>query len=194
MAMAVALIPLPPRASLSVHQECGGAKGLGFGIRVASSSSRPRLLLRPPNGQLGFYVEPDIDEDEVWDPAKTKGDDELDSFPWGIADGAHSWHGNEDDRPYWEIVAETIEKAGGPTSGLQKWISWSFLPILFTGMAFGAPATYLFLYTVLFIFAFIGIEMDKPDQPHNFDPETYLEMMAERDKAKMLELGPGNDM
>jgi hypothetical protein len=32
---------------------------------------------------------------------------------------------------------------------------------------------YLFLYTVLFIFAFIGMEMAKPSKPCHFEPEVY---------------------
>lgn len=94
-----------------------------------------------------------------------------DLFPFGKADGAHTWH-EGDDGTWWDGIKEVFETSGGPV-GAQGAISWLFVPGLIAGVVFNVDQEYLFLYTALFIFAFIGMEMAKPDKPSHFEPEMY---------------------
>lgn len=41
---------------------------------------------------------------------------------------------------------------------------------------------YLYIGAAIFIVVFCVIEMDKPDKPHNFEPEIYMMERSKRDK------------
>ncbi|CAM6084740.1 unnamed protein product [Calypogeia fissa] len=142
--------------------------------RRGSQQQPSRLLHIPiaaaPGAILG--VEPDLDEDYVpGSEFKTAGEDtEEEDFPYGKLDGAHTYHEGDDNLDFFEAWGQAIKEAGGPNDNpLQATISWLFLPAVFSGLAFGVQQEYLFLLTVLFIFAFIGVEMAKPSKPSNFE-------------------------
>ncbi|KAH9298217.1 hypothetical protein KI387_029899, partial [Taxus chinensis] len=141
-----------------------------------SSLGRQFHPLRASVNVGGF--EPDLSEEPI-DYYRTPGVSEED-FPYGYADGAHTWH-EGDDGDFKEEFFKVFEESGGPT-GFQGAISWLFLPGLVAGMALNVPGEYLYIYTALFVFAFIGIEMAKPDQPFNFEPKIYNMERKARDK------------
>lgn len=116
-------------------------------------------------------VEPDLPEDYIEDSEyKTAGEDTEIDFPYGKADGAHTWHKGDDNEEFIDAMSNVIKEAGGPNDNLgQATISWLFLPVVFSGLAIGVQPEYLFFAAALFIFAFIGIEMTKPDKPSNFE-------------------------
>ncbi|KAK0608403.1 hypothetical protein LWI29_030221 [Acer saccharum] len=78
--------------------------------------------------------------------------------------------------------AKTKERFGEPPSGFQGLISWLFLPAVAAGMYFDVPGEYLFIGAAVFATIFTIIELDKPDQPHNFEPEIYNMERGARDK------------
>ncbi|KAL3676535.1 hypothetical protein R1sor_026483 [Riccia sorocarpa] len=122
-----------------------------------------------PGSVLG--VEPDLREDE-YDIYMTAGEDTEDEFQYGKADGHHTYHEGDHDVGFLEGFQLQIEESGGPaTDPLQNVISWLYLPAVFSAMAFGVQVEYIIGGCVLFLFAFIGREMAKPDQPWNFEPE-----------------------
>ncbi|KAG6759293.1 hypothetical protein POTOM_035767 [Populus tomentosa] len=82
---------------------------------------------------------------------------------------------------YWEILKEEYTSTEPPT-GFQGFISWIFLPAVAAGMYFNVPGEYLFIGAGLFVFIFCVIEMDKPDKPHNFEPQIYNMERGARDK------------
>ncbi|RZC81367.1 hypothetical protein C5167_043961 [Papaver somniferum] len=61
-------------------------------------------------------------------------------------------------------------------------ISWLFLPAVTAGLAFNVPGEYLYIGAGIFVVIFCIIEMDKPDQPHNFEPQIYNMERGARDK------------
>ncbi|KAF0935913.1 hypothetical protein E2562_036664 [Oryza meyeriana var. granulata] len=61
-------------------------------------------------------------------------------------------------------------------------ISWLFPPTIILGMAFNVPGEYLYIGEAVFVVVFYIIEMDKPDKPHNFEPEIYMMERSARDK------------
>ncbi|OAE22033.1 hypothetical protein AXG93_3719s1120 [Marchantia polymorpha subsp. ruderalis] len=184
---AVAMASVVAPFSLSHQQRVASASRLA----VASSSRAVRLskfqLNAAPGSVLG--VEPDLVE-EAYDFNLTAGEDRKihvhgtsvvendvhpwteDDFPFGKADGHHTWHKEDNDVGFIEGLQQQIEESGGPaTNPAQNAISWLFLPGVFAALAFGAEMEYICAACVLFIFAFIGIEMAKPDKPSNFEPE-----------------------
>ncbi|KAJ4846244.1 hypothetical protein Tsubulata_012563, partial [Turnera subulata] len=104
------------------------------------------------------YIEPDLNEDPV-DYYRTPGVDPED-FEYGIWDGHHTY--SEDQH--------------------KGFISWLFLPAIAAGMYFNVPGEYLYIGAALFTIVFCIIEMDKPDQPHNFEPQIYNMERGARDK------------
>jgi hypothetical protein len=68
----------------------------------------------------------------------------------------------------------------GPS--LAALISWLFPPAIILGMAFNVPGEYLYIGAAVFVVVFCVIEMDKPDKPHNFEPEIYMMERSARDK------------
>nr|XP_023884550.1 photosynthetic NDH subunit of subcomplex B 5, chloroplastic [Quercus suber]POF22602.1 photosynthetic ndh subunit of subcomplex b 5, chloroplastic [Quercus suber] len=116
-------------------------------------------------------IEPDLNEDPV-DRWRTNGVDPED-FEYGIYDGHHTYNEAEEIKgTFWGAIADDIEAVGTPT-GFQGFISWLFLPAIAAGMFFQVPMVYLFIGAGIFTTVFTIIEMDKPDQPHNFEPQIY---------------------
>uniref|UniRef100_A0A0F7GZ10 NAD(P)H dehydrogenase 18 n=1 Tax=Geranium maderense TaxID=28964 RepID=A0A0F7GZ10_9ROSI len=125
-------------------------------------------------------VEPDLNEDPIdyWETNSVSPED----FEYGIYDGAHTYfEGDKDPRPTWEIFKEEYFGVGPPV-GFQGFISYLFLPAVAAGMYYNAPGEYLFGGAAAFIIVFTIIEMNKPDYPHNFEPEIYLMERGARDK------------
>ncbi|KAJ6721459.1 PHOTOSYNTHETIC NDH SUBUNIT OF SUBCOMPLEX B 5 CHLOROPLASTIC [Salix viminalis] len=124
-------------------------------------------------------IEPDLNEDprNRW---ATPGVDAED-FKYGEWDGHHTYFEGQDKRTYWEILKEEYTSTE-PPAGFQGFISWIFLPAVSAGMYFNVPGEYLFIGAGLFVFIFCVIEMDKPDKPHNFEPQIYNMERGARDK------------
>ncbi|XP_065863185.1 photosynthetic NDH subunit of subcomplex B 5, chloroplastic [Euphorbia lathyris] len=126
-------------------------------------------------------IEPDLNEDPI-DRWRTPGVDAED-FEYGKWDGHHTYFEGESDEKgtLWEIFVREYEGVGPPT-GFQGLISWLFLPAIAAAMYFNAPGEYMFIGAGLFALVFCIIEMDKPDQPHNFEPQIYTMERGARDK------------
>ncbi|KAG6732740.1 photosynthetic NDH subunit of subcomplex B 5, chloroplastic [Carya illinoinensis] len=124
-------------------------------------------------------IEPDLNEDPVdrWGINSVDPDD----FKYGVYDGHHTYHEGEEKGTFWGAIAEDIAAVEPPT-GFQGLISWLFLPAIATGMFMHVPMVYLFIGTGLFVTVFTIIEMDKPDKPHNFEPQIYNMDRGSRDK------------
>ncbi|KAH7415880.1 hypothetical protein KP509_14G064300 [Ceratopteris richardii] len=123
-------------------------------------------------------IEPDLPEYDFED-TRTAGDGEEHLFEYGIADGHHTFHKKDANVDTWEAFKEPFIEAGGP-SGFQAFLAWGTLPALLAMVWFGVQVEYVFLAFVLFVFAFIGLEMDKPVQDHEFPPEIYMERRKKR--------------
>ncbi|CAM6014243.1 unnamed protein product [Sphagnum balticum] len=139
-------------------------------MRTSCTFARRNLAMRRrAGGNTG--VEPDLQEDD-YDVNATAGSElRDDEFPWGKADGAHSWH-EGDDGTFMEGINEVMESSGAPTGG-QGAMSWLFIPGLIAGWTANIPHEYLFIYTAVFVVIFVGIEMAKPAKETNFEPEMY---------------------
>ncbi|KAL5542097.1 hypothetical protein UlMin_009807 [Ulmus minor] len=124
-------------------------------------------------------IEPDLNEDpgEPWATNSIS----MEDFEYGVYDGHHTYHEGEDKGTYWETLSEEIASAEPPT-GFQGLISWLFLPAVAAGMYYNVPGEYLFIGAGLFTIVFCIIEMDKPDKPHNFEPQIYNMERGARDK------------
>ncbi|KAK9146519.1 hypothetical protein Sjap_006422 [Stephania japonica] len=142
-------------------------------VRVSPKSSTSLAFLQSKSSfntriSLGFTrlnaglseIEPDLVEDKR-DRWATNGVDPED-FVYGEYDGHHTYHEGHEKGTFWENVKEEYLAAEPPT-GFQGLISWLFLPAVATGMAFHVP-------------------MDKPDKPHNFEPQIYNMERGARDK------------
>lgn len=162
-----ARFPSPSPVGLACPGRCLSAKG---------SLGGPRKALH----QIG--IERDLPESYEED-LRTAGEGEEDSFPYGYADGHHTFHKEDGDIDTWEAIKELFVEAGGPR-GFQAYLAWGSLPTFYLMLFYGVQVEYIFLAVVLFIFAFIGIEMDKPEQDFDFPPEVY----KERKKKRMEEL------
>ncbi|GLJ11430.1 hypothetical protein SUGI_0167290 [Cryptomeria japonica] len=158
---------------------CSGNKiSIPRPVCVVTVEGERQLRLPPMRAVNVGGFEPDISEEPI-DYYRTPGVSEED-FPYGYADGAHTWH-EGDDGDFKEEFLKVFKESGGP-SGFQGAISWLFLPGLVGGMVLNVPGDYLYIYTTLFVFAFIGIEMAKPDHPFNFEPKIYNMERKARDK------------
>uniref|UniRef100_A0A0F7GZ14 NAD(P)H dehydrogenase 18 n=1 Tax=Monsonia marlothii TaxID=163685 RepID=A0A0F7GZ14_9ROSI len=125
-------------------------------------------------------VEPDLNEDPV-DRWRTNsiGPEE---FEYGVYDGHHTYfEGEKDPRTSWEIFAEEYYGVGPPT-GFQGLMAWLFLPAVAAGMYLNVNGDYLFIGAAVFVVVFSLIEMNKPDYPHNFEPQIYNMERGARDK------------
>eukprot|EP00271_Cylindrocystis_brebissonii_P014863 TRINITY_DN36483_c0_g1_i1.p1 TRINITY_DN36483_c0_g1~~TRINITY_DN36483_c0_g1_i1.p1 ORF type:complete len:194 (-),score=38.49 TRINITY_DN36483_c0_g1_i1:264-845(-) len=143
-------------------------------LRLASGSDsaaqRHVVAMAAPAGG----VEPDLAEEKDLPPYWSLPGEELDAdgtFPYGKVDGAHSYHkpppGNFVSR-----VKEALEEAGGPT-GAQVPISYGFLPALIIMVLLDLPMEYYVGLTVVFLFAFIGLEQAKPEREIHLEPKMY---------------------
>lgn len=125
-------------------------------------------------------IEPDLNEDFV-DRWRTNGAP-PDEFEYGKWDGAHTYFESEEDRgSIWDSLAEEYTSIGPPT-GFQGLISWLFPPAIAAGMYFHAPGEYLYIGAAIFAVVFCAIEMAKPSEAHNFEPQIYNMERGARDK------------
>ncbi|KAK9087114.1 hypothetical protein Syun_029508 [Stephania yunnanensis] len=124
-------------------------------------------------------IEPDLIEDKR-DRWATNGVDPED-FVYGEYDGHHTYHEGHEEGTFWENVKEEY-LAAEPPNGFQGLISWLFLPAVAAAMAFHVPGEYIYIGAALFTVVFCIIEMDKPDKPHNFEPQIYNMERGARDK------------
>ncbi|KAJ8768466.1 hypothetical protein K2173_021619 [Erythroxylum novogranatense] len=125
-------------------------------------------------------IEPDLNEDPV-DRWATPGID-PDDFVYGEYDDHHTFfEGEQDKRTFWELIAADFEAVGAPI-GFQGFLAWSFLPAIAAGMYFNVQGEYLYIGAAIFATLYTIIEMDKPDEPHNFEPQIYNMERGARDK------------
>ncbi|XP_057530302.1 photosynthetic NDH subunit of subcomplex B 5, chloroplastic [Amaranthus tricolor] len=124
-------------------------------------------------------IEPDLNEDPR-DRWATNGIPQ-DEFEYGVYDGHHTFFETSEKGTFWGAVAEEYASMEPPT-GFQGLISWLFLPAVAAGMYFNVPGEYLYIGAALFTVVFCIFEMDKPDQPHNFEPQIYNMERGVRDK------------
>ncbi|KAI5397366.1 photosynthetic NDH subunit of subcomplex B 5, chloroplastic [Lathyrus oleraceus] len=146
------------------------------GIFTKSNNNSSKFLL---NATFNL-VEPDLNEDPI-DQYRTNGIP-PEEFEYGIFDGHHTFYeGEENKGTFWGALKDEIEGAGPPT-GFQGLISWLFPPAIAAGVFFNVPGEYLFIGAGIFTIVFCIIEMDKPDQPHHFEPQIYNMEREARDK------------
>ncbi|XP_052191132.1 photosynthetic NDH subunit of subcomplex B 5, chloroplastic [Diospyros lotus] len=124
-------------------------------------------------------IEPDLNEDPK-DRWATNGVS-AEEFVYGKWDDHHTYHEGHEEGTFWGLIAEDYAAIGPPT-GFQGLISWLFLPAIAAGMYFHAPGEYLYIGAALFTVIFCIIEMDKPSEPHNFEPQIYNMERGARDK------------
>ncbi|KAG6395176.1 hypothetical protein SASPL_145815 [Salvia splendens] len=124
-------------------------------------------------------VEPDLNEDPR-DRWATPGILEED-YVYGKYDGHHTFFESDDRGSFWGSIAEDYASMDPPT-GFQGLISWLFLPAIAAGMYFDVPGEYLYIGAAVFTVVFCIIEMDKPSEPHNFEPQIYNMERGARDK------------
>ncbi|CAH2046573.1 unnamed protein product [Thlaspi arvense] len=150
-------------------------------VKCVNSSSCRRLKLAKLVSAAGLsQIEPDINEDPIGQFELNS--IEMEDFKYGYYDGAHTYYEGEVEKgTFWGAIADDIA-AVDPPSGFQGLISWIFLPAIAAGMYFDAPGEYLFIGAALFTVVFCIIEMDKPDMPHNFEPQIYKLERGARDK------------
>eukprot|EP00250_Pteridium_aquilinum_P024615 c29330_g1_i1 orf=200-820(+) len=159
--------------------------GLGYFARCLSEKgTRGGPLKAAKTGG----IEPDLPESNEED-TRTAGEDEEDSFPYGYADGHHTFHKKDAQVDVWEAFKEVFVDAGGPR-GFQAYLAWGTLPLLYVMVGYGVQVEYIFLGMVLFIFAFIGIEMAKPEEDYDFPPEIYKERRKKRFSQTTNEIAP----
>lgn len=154
---------------LLLHGGCRQGRGDGRGSAVVARAGPGPLT----------EIEPDLHEDPI-DRWRTNGVSPED-FEYGVYDGHHTYNEGQDKKGFWEDVSEWYQEAE-PPQGFQALISWAFPPAIILGMAFNVPGEYLYIGAALFIVVFCIIEMDKPDKPHNFEPEIYMMERSARDK------------
>ncbi|KZV26319.1 NAD(P)H dehydrogenase 18 [Dorcoceras hygrometricum] len=188
MAASVALSALPstsiPKISSQKRPESWAIKRLdfiqssacskfcGIGVNYGNNSST-RLFAGLAE------VEPDLNEDPK-DPWATNGIDAED-FVYGKYDQHHTYYEGGKNGPFWETLSAEYA-AFGPPTGFQGLISWLFLPSVAAGMYFDVPGEYLFIGAAMFTVVFCVIEMNKPSEPHNFEPQIYNMEREVRDK------------
>ncbi|KAH6808953.1 dehydrogenase 18 [Perilla frutescens var. frutescens] len=163
-----------PKFSPEISQKRDSVNGNSHSVLLRiglKSSTRLRAGLS--------QVEPDLNEDPK-DRWATNGIAEED-FQYGKYDDHHTYFESDDRVSFWESVAEDYAAIGPPT-GFQGLISWLFLPAIAAGMYFNAPGEYLYIGAALFTVVFCIIEMDKPSEPHNFEPQIYNMERGARDK------------
>ncbi|KAA0049312.1 photosynthetic NDH subunit of subcomplex B 5 [Cucumis melo var. makuwa] len=138
-----------------------------------------RSLSRRLNAAGLSEIEPDLNEDPVdrWETNSVSPED----FEYGVYDGHHTYFEGEKKGTFWGAIADDIAAVGPPT-GFQGLISWLFLPAVAAGMYFNVPGEYLYIGAAIFTIVFCIIEIDKPDQPHNFEPQIYNMERGARDK------------
>ncbi|XP_051130400.1 photosynthetic NDH subunit of subcomplex B 5, chloroplastic [Andrographis paniculata] len=175
---------IPKSFSHDKSSELHQTKRRSFTARIRHSTS-PRIGVHfgrrnPTKLSAGLTeIEPDLNEDprDVW---ATNGIDAED-FVYGIYDGHHTFFESDDKASFWELVSKDYWAVGPPT-GFQGVMSWLFPPAIAAGMYFNAPGEYLYIGAAVFTVIFCAIEMNKPSEPHNFEPEIYNMERGARDK------------
>lgn len=142
-------------------------------------SNYGKLSSRRLNAAGLSEIEPDLNEDPK-DRWATNGISQ-DDFVYGEYDDHHTYHESHEKASFWESIAEDYTAIGPPT-GFQGLISWLFLPAVAAGMYFNVPGEYLYIGAAVFTVIFCIIEMDKPSEPHNFEPQIYNMERGSRDK------------
>uniref|UniRef100_A0A7I4C6K0 Uncharacterized protein n=1 Tax=Physcomitrium patens TaxID=3218 RepID=A0A7I4C6K0_PHYPA len=99
--------------SITISETCIGSSSQHLRAFVKRS---PRLVVLKAGNRTG--VEPDLEED-FRDVHQTAGEDMEDLFPFGKADGAHTWH-EGDDGTWWDGIKEVFETSGGPVGAQGK--------------------------------------------------------------------------
>ncbi|KAG5554581.1 hypothetical protein RHGRI_012221 [Rhododendron griersonianum] len=146
--------PCETRVSVSMRRNPRSIS-IGFGAESQGKRGSTRL-----NAVGLTEIEPDINEDPK-DRWATNGVSAV--------------------RTFWGYVAEDYA-AVEPPSGFQGFISWLFPPAIVAGMYFHAPGEYLYIGAAVFTVVFCIIEMNKPSEPHNFEPQIYNMERGARDK------------
>ncbi|KAI8003079.1 hypothetical protein LOK49_LG08G02886 [Camellia lanceoleosa] len=152
-----------------------GSISFRFSTKIPSRSGSTTRL----NAAGLSEIEPDLNEDPK-DRWATNGVT-AEEFVYGKWDDHHTYQEGQEEGTFWGLVAEDYEAMGPPT-GFQGLISWLFLPAIAAGMYFHAPGEYLYIGAALFTVIFCIIEIDKPSEPHNFEPQIYNMERGARDK------------
>ena len=149
-----------------------------FGVRYRGINNG-RIAIRRLNAAGLSDIEPDLNEDPVdrWDNKGVSDDD----FVYGVYDGHHTYYEGEDKSTFWGSIKEDYAAIDPPT-GFQGLISWLFLPSVALGMYLNVPGEYLYIGAAIFIVIFCIIEMDKPSEAYNFEPQIYNMERGARDK------------
>ncbi|XP_076928860.1 photosynthetic NDH subunit of subcomplex B 5, chloroplastic-like [Bidens hawaiensis] len=160
---------------------CNNIWSTSFSVsyRSSSNNNNGRNWIRRLNAAGLSEYEPDLNEDPVdrWDNTGVSDDD----FVYGIYDGHHTYYEGDDKSTFWGSIKE--DYAGvDPPSGFQGLISWLFLPSVALGMYFNVPGEYLYIGAAIFVIIFCIIEMDKPSEAYNFEPQIYNMERGARDK------------
>ncbi|KAL8158282.1 hypothetical protein AgCh_002835 [Apium graveolens] len=149
-------------------------------VKYGHGASYGRLSLKRLNAAGLADIEPDLNEDPK-DRWATNGVD-PDDFIYGEYDDHHTYHpGDHEKVSFWESVAEDCAAIDPPT-GFQGLISWLFLPTVAIAMYLDAPGEYIYIGAAIFTVVFCIIEMDKPSEAHNFEPQIYNLERKSRDK------------
>ncbi|KGN56922.1 photosynthetic NDH subunit of subcomplex B 5, chloroplastic [Cucumis sativus] len=158
-------------------RKISGTNGISSS-KLLGKLTRRSLSLRLNAAGLS-EIEPDLNEDPVdrWETNSVSPED----FEYGVYDGHHTYFEGEKKGTFWGAIADDIAAVGPPT-GFQGLISWLFLPAVAAGMYFNVPGEYLYIGAAIFTIVFCIIEIDKPDQPHNFEPQIYNMERGARDK------------
>ncbi|XP_073046879.1 photosynthetic NDH subunit of subcomplex B 5, chloroplastic [Primulina eburnea] len=188
MAVSVTLSALPsssiPKILSQKRSESYEIKKLDFIPSTPSSKSHGIGVNDGKNSSTRLFaglseVEPDLNEDPR-DPWETNGIDSED-FVYGEYDQHHTYFEGGVNGPFWETLSAEYASIGPPT-GFQGLISWLFLPSVAAGMYFDVPGEYLFIGAAIFTVVFCVIEMNKPSEAHNFEPQIYNMERGARDK------------
>ncbi|CAK9168520.1 unnamed protein product [Ilex paraguariensis] len=184
MALSVLSTNLVPKTCSTKPDPCGTRVRVSGQRNPCSVSFRfsmyhSRLSSTRLNAAGFSEIEPDLNEDPI-DRWRTNGV-EPEDFEYGKWDEHHTYHEGDDKGTFWGSIAEDYAAAGPPT-GFQGIISWLFLPAIAIGMYFNVPGEYLYIGAAVYAAIFCIIEMDKPSEPHNFEPEIYNMERGARDK------------
>ncbi|XP_019191245.1 PREDICTED: photosynthetic NDH subunit of subcomplex B 5, chloroplastic [Ipomoea nil] len=180
----VSKIPVPKLGSPKPERLCqvkhrvfmnGNIKPFSLNLGRKHEGKRPRKL------HAGFAeIEPDLNEDPV-DQFRTNGI-AAEDFVYGKYDDHHTYYEAEDIKGgFWETLSAEYNSIGPPT-GFQGFIAWMFLPAIAAGMYFNVPGEYLYIGAGVFTIIFCIIEMDKPSEAHNFEPQIYSMERGAREK------------
>ncbi|KAI3804256.1 hypothetical protein L1987_25671 [Smallanthus sonchifolius] len=124
----------------------------------------------------------------------------MDDFVYGVYDEHHTYYEGDDKSTFWGSIKEDYAAINPPT-GFQGLISWLFLPSVALGMYLNVPVRltlnfssikmlinrkeqgeYLYIGAAIFTVIFCIIEMDKPSEAYNFEPQIYKMERGARDK------------